>query len=812
MALFMDNSVLTTSDAKNLSLEEIFQKIFSSKTGLSSEDAKKRLEQFGKNEIVEKKSNLFLKFGFYFWGPIPWMIEIALILSALVSQWDDFWIILALLFLNVGVSFWEERKADHAIEALKQRLVQKAMVLRDNNWISVDSKELVPGDIARLRIGNFVPADVKIIEEDYVLADESSLTGESLPVEKHVSDIIFEGSIVNHGELTGIIVSTGMNTFFGHTAKLIQAAKAPSHLQEAIVKIGNFLTIFALVLVAIVFLVSLFRHENILEILQFSLILVVASIPVALPAVLSVTLAVGAIALAKKGAIVSKLAAIEELAGIDILCSDKTGTITKNQLSVAEIIGFNGFSEKDVLFSGVLASKKEDNDPIDNAIIEKAERENIFLETSKLKLVEFRSFDPITKKSEAIFEDNKGKKIIIAKGAPQSILALVQENKNNNKIMNFVEEFAKKGYRALGVAKKSGKSNWEICGLIALYDPPRIDSKETIQTAQSMGINVKMITGDHIAIAKETAKQVGLGTNIVQASSFINLSESEKTEIIENSDGFAEVYPENKFQIVEILQAKNHIIGMTGDGVNDAPALRKADAGIAVINATDAAKSVADIVFAQQGLSTIIDSIKESRKIFQRMTNYAIYRIAETIRILIFVSLSIIVFNFYPVSAVIIVLLAILNDVSIMTIAYDNVKYSDKPERWNMQSLLGVATFLGIIGVFTSFTVLYIGLEILKLPLATLQTFIYLKLSIAGHFLIFAARTKKGFWTVKPSKILLAAVLGTQTIATIIAVYGILLAPIGWNLAAIVWALAISSFLITDFLKTRFYKIFEQNP
>ena len=424
------------------------------------------------------------------------------------------------------------------------------------------------------------------------------------------------------------------------------------------------------------------------------------------------------------------------------------------------------------------------------------------------KVTYFKPFDPISKRTEATVEANDGTKFKVAKGAEQAILSLVADKEAvGTDVAAIVDSFASKGYRALGVAKTDEKGKWQFIGLVALYDPPREDSAETLKAAQSMGVHVKMVTGDHIAIAKEIAKQVGLGTNIVTASAFVDKEASEAARVVENADGFAQVFPEHKYRIVELLQGRSHIVGMTGDGVNDAPALKKADAGIAVAGATDAAKSAADIVFTKLGLSVIIDAIKESRKIFQRMTNYAIYRICETIRVLFFITASIVIFNFYPVTPLMIVLLAILNDIPIMTIAYDNVKYSSQPEKWNMRILLGIATFLGIIGVFSSFGLLYIGRELLHLSTETLQSFIYLKLSVAGHLALFVARTKGPFWSVKPAKILLFTVILTQLTATLITVYGILLPAMGWSLAGLVWGYALALFLVTDFLKVRFYKL-----
>jgi H+-transporting ATPase len=800
---------MSTQEAKRISVEELLRKLSSGKSGLSAKDAKDRLQKYGPNDIPEKKVNPFIRFLKYFWGPIPWMIEIAAVLSAVIHHWEDVWIITALLLLNAVVGFWQENKADNAIELLKQKLALKAHVCRDGKWQEVDAQELVRGDVVRIRLGDIVPADIKLMNGNYLLVDESALTGESLPAERHVSDVAYAGSIIRQGEMDALVVATGLNSYFGKTARLVEeAGGSRSHFQKAIIKIGDYLIALAVSLVAIMFLVALFRHESILETLQFALVLIVAAIPVALPAVLTVTMAVGATALAKKEAIVSRLVAIEEMAGMDVLCSDKTGTITKNELTTTEVKPFQGFVENDVLVYGTLASRKEHQDPIDNAIISKAESSRAVAGAlASFRITNFHPFDPISKRAEATIENAHRKSFKVSKGAPQVILALVANKETDAKVNDQVDALAAKGYRSLGVARTDVHGKWQFVGIIPLYDPPREDSAETIKTAQSMGVQVKMVTGDHIAIAKEIASEMKLGTNILPSSAFLDKPDREAERAVENADGFAEVFPEHKYRIVELLQAKGHIVGMTGDGVNDAPALKESDAGIAVAGATDAAKSAADIVLTKPGLSVIIDAIKESRKIFQRMDNYSIYRIAETIRVLFFITFSIIVFGFYPVTALMIVLLALLNDAPIMTIAFDNVKYSNQPEKWNMRSVLGIATFLGLIGVVSSFLILYIGQDVFHLSREVLQSFIYLKLSVAGHLTVLVARTKGHFWSVKPAKQLLAAVIGTQTVATLITVYGILLPAMGWGLALFTWAYALIAFVITDLLKLPAYRL-----
>jgi H+-transporting ATPase len=805
----MNQNSLTTEEAKKADIGELLKKLAVDQKGLSSSEAEKRFQQYGSNEIQEKKANPLKKFLGYFWGPIPWMIEAAVIMSAVIQRWPDFGIILTLLMVNAIVGFWQEHKAGNAIELLKQRLAINARVLRDGKWQEMPAGELVPGDIARLRLGDIIPADVKLIDGDYLLTDESALTGESLPVEKHLSDVGYASSIVKQGEMNALVVNTGTRTFFGKTTKLVEEAKTPSHFQKAISKIGDYLIFLAICLVIVIFLVSIFRGQNILEIIQFALILTVASIPAALPAVLSVTMAIGAIALAKKEAIVSKLVAIEEMASMDVLCSDKTGTITKNALTLGGTKPYAEFTEYDVLLFSALASREEDQDPIDKAILTKTKSTSaIAAKIERAKVTSFKPFDPVVKRTEATVQGEDGSQFKVAKGAPQAILALAEDKKSiNDKLTEDVDEFAKKGYRALGVARTNKENKWQFAGLISLFDPPREDSAQTIKTAQSMGVSVKMVTGDHIAIAKEISSQVNLGNNIVLPAAFLDKPDGQAQRVVEEAEGFAEVFPEHKYRIVELLQEKGHIVGMTGDGVNDAPALKKANAGIAVEGATDAAKSAADLVLTKPGLSVIIDAIKESRKIFQRMTNYGTYRIAETIRVLLFMTAAIVIFQFYPVTALMLVLLALLNDLPIMTIAYDSVKYSNTPEKWDMRTLLGIATFLGIIGVFSTFGILYIGLIVLELNPLVLQSFIYLKLSVAGHLTVFVARTKGPFWSVKPAKPLLFAVIVTQLVATLITVYGILLPAMGWGLALLVWGYALALFVMTDFAKVYLYRL-----
>jgi H+-transporting ATPase len=801
-------------DAKDnlqtLPVSEVEKKLSSSPDGLTQAEAQKRLTQYGPNEIAEKKTNELLRFLSYFWGPIPWMIEAAVILSAAARHWPDFGIILLLLLANALVGFWEEHQAGNAIAALKATLAIKARVKRDGKWVDPAARELVPGDAIRLRLGDIVPADARLLDGDEISVDQSALTGESLPATRKSGDAVFSGSIVRRGEIGALVYATGGKTYFGKTAELVETAVTVSHFQKAVLKIGNYLIVLALVLVAVIVGLGIYRGEPILTLLQFSLVLTVAAIPVAMPTVLSVTMAVGARLLAKKQAIVSKLVAIEELAGVDVLCADKTGTLTQNKLTLGDPFCLDGITAEQLILAGALASEAANNDTIDLAVIGGLKDKEAL---KPYQISHFTPFDPVHKRTEAPVKGADGKTFKVTKGAPQVILALsANAAAVKPAVDKAVDDFAARGFRALGVARADGDGKWRLLGVLPLFDPPRVDAKSTTATAAEMGVKIKMVTGDALAIAREMAKTLGMGSNILDANTLGDSKTDETAAVaktIEDADGFAQVFPEHKFHIVDVLQKHGHIVGMTGDGVNDAPALKKADCGIAVSGATDAARAAAAIVLLTPGLSVIIEAIKESRKIFQRMNSYAIYRIAETLRVLLFMTLAIVVFKFYPLTAIMIVMLALLNDGAILSIAYDNVIYRMKPEAWDMRTVLGISTVLGIVGVISAFGLFYLGERVFHLDRAHIQTLMYLKLSVAGHLTIFLTRTRGPFWSIRPARILLLAVVGTQTLATLIAVYGLFMTPLGWGWALFVWGYALVWFLVNDRVKLLAYRFFD---
>lgn len=858
-------------DYEKLSVDETIEALQTDKAkGLSSAEAAKRLQQYGYNEIPEKEESTLHRVLRRFWGPIPAMIEVAALLSAAVRRWEDFIIIMILLFTNAFIDFWQESKALNALKVLKEKLAKKALVLRDGEFKTIDARDLVPGDIIKIKIGDLIPADVKLIEGDFIQADQSALTGESLPVGKKVGDIAYSNSIVKQGEMLSVVTGTALNTFFGKTVALVARAQREekSHFQKAVVHIGNYLIIITVFLAAIILVTAMFRHENMIEILRFTLVLTVAAIPVALPAVLSVTMAVGAMHLARKQAIVSRLVSIEELAGVDVLCSDKTGTLTKNRMTVSDPVAFYGHTVGQLMLYAALASSEENKDPIETPIFEYLKKAGQVEEFRQYQQVKFTPFDPVSKRTEAVVQSGD-RRFVVTKGASQVILELCGEQVDGREILERVEDFAEKGFRTIGVAiRQPDDEHYEFIGLIPLFDPPREDSKETIEEAKRLGLDIKMVTGDNVAIAKHIADILGVGGNILDArdlkgannkellllgeiitraiyrrlapgateedarrvaaaivkelerelegvklpKGYVRRHESEIIEVIEDADGFAQVFPEDKYLIVDKLQKAGHIVGMTGDGVNDAPALKKADAGIAVSGATDAARAAADLVLLAPGLSVIVDAVKGARVTFERMKSYSIYRIAETIRVILFMTASIVIFNFYPVTAIMIIILAFLNDLPILAIAYDRTRVDAKPVKWNMGEVMSISTVLGILGVISSFGIFYIAEEYMHFSEPVVQSFIFLKLAVAGHLTIFITRTEDRFWRrPHPAPVLLWAAVLTKVLATLFVVYGWFVAPIGWKYALLVWGYAIAWFVINDFVKIWTYRLLRKD-
>jgi H+-transporting ATPase len=778
--------------------------------GLDDAEVEARRARYGANALEEKHTSALRKLLSFFWGPIPWMIEAAALLSALAHRWEDLAIIATMLLINAGVGFFEEHKADSAIEALKARLALRARVLRAGAWREIAADALVPGDVVLVRLGNVVPADLSLRGEGFLSVDQSALTGESLPVDRKAGEEAYSGSIVRMGEMKAVVTATGMRTFFGRTARLVQTAGARSHFQQAVLRIGNFLIAVTCALVVLILLVALHRHAPLVETLLFVLILTVAAIPVALPAVLSVTMAAGASRLAGMKAIVSRLVSIEEMAGMDVLCSDKTGTLTRNELSVGQPVLADARDGAELLTWAALASRAEGGDAIDEAVRAALPGKEAL---SGYETLSFTPFDPVRKRTEARVRRGR-QELLATKGAPQVVLELAGLAPEARRVLDAkVEELAAHGYRTLGVARGDEGGAWRFLGLLPLSDPPREDAASAIAEARRMGLSVKMVTGDHVAIAREIAGELGLGGRIAPAAEIFGDGGRIDERRLEAIDGLAQVFPEHKFQLVKALQEGGHIVGMTGDGVNDAPALKQADMGIAVSGATDAARAAADLVLTAPGLSVIARAVEEARRIFERMTSYAVFRIAETVRVLLFMTLSILLFDFYPVTAVMIVLLAILNDLPIMAIAYDNAQVAPRPVRWDMPRVLGLSTVLGVAGVVASFLVFWFARVRLGLPEDVVRTVIFLKLLVAGHLTIYLTRNAGPIWQRPwPSWKLLVATEATQVVGTLAAVYGWFVTPIGWGWALAVWGYALAWFLVNSVIKMGTYRLMSAGP
>ena len=794
--------------------------------GLSSAEAAQRLATDGPNALVEKKTSFAAKLLGHFTGPIAYMIEAAAVVSAVIGHWDDFVIIAALLLFNAALEIWQDHKASDALAALKRGLAPEATALRDGKWQTVAAATLVPGDIVRVRLGVIVPADLRFVAGDYAAIDQAALTGESLPVSKKIGDEAYSGSVVKQGQMTGVVIATGANTFFGRTAKLVAGAGAVSHAQKAMFEIGNFLIALAVGLALIMVTVKVYHDivisddwdvADALGILQFVLVLLVASIPVAMPAVFSITMALGALALSKEKAIVSKLSAIEEMAGVDILCSDKTGTLTKNQLTLGDPILFAAKEPRECILAAALASTAEDRDAIDTAVLA-ALTDPKALEA--YKLVKFTPFDPVSKRTQALVTAPDGKTIAVTKGAPQVIAALAHLAPDAaQRAKRTVDELAAKGSRALAVARsEDGGNTWSLLGILPMFDPPRDDSKATIEKARQKGVEVKMVTGDDTAIAIETARLLGMGTHIIPAADAFpkdmdpNNVPPNIAEAIERADGFARVFPEHKYAIVKALQARGHLVAMTGDGVNDAPALKQADCGTAVSGATDAARGAAALILTAPGLSVINSAIDEARRIFARITSYTIYRVALTMDIMFVVVLSTIFFNFVPLSAAMIVIMSLLDDVPIMTIAYDHTSVSEKPIRWQMSRLLSVSAVLGLFSIVQSFGLLLIGIRVLLHPHlqslfglssdSQLQTMMFLQLVAGGHLLLFVTRTERWFFLPPfPAASLFFAIVLTQLVAILMCGFGWLVPAIPWTLIGWVWAYNVAWMFILSIVR-----------
>jgi len=669
-----------TSEYQEASIEETIRLLETSPNGLTQSEAQKRIGRFGRNEVVEKEKNPVLDFLSHYWGPMPWLLESAMVLSYVLGHYLELVVVFGLLTLNAIIGFVHTRSSRRALGLLKKRLAVKARVLRNGEWKIQDARDLVPGDIIGIGLGDLVPADAKVLGDGRVSVDQSALTGESLPASVREPGIVYSSSVVQRGEARSIVVNTGANTYFGKTAQLVRIAKPVSHQEQimmAVVKYMMYLSTAALIMIVAD---AALVHADIISMLNLALTFLLGAVPVALPAVFAVVLSVGAIELTKKGALVTRLDSIEDAASMELLCLDKTGTITQNKLSISEPMSFQGFKKEDVALTASLASREETKDVIDLTVIEYVRAAGI--DTSAYRQISFTPFDPATKRSEAVI-DRKGERFKVTKGAPQVIMSICRSisEETRTQANKIVEELSQKGYRTIAVATSEGdaSNSFRLVGFLPLADPPRPDSKSVIEELRTLGVTPKMLTGDNIAVAKEIARQVSIGDKIYRMSDLASLSEAEQARILDEYDGFAQIYPEDKYRIVKLLQSRGHMVGMTGDGVNDAPALRQAEVGVAVSNSTDVAKASASIVLTEPGTQQIIEAIKTSRQIYQRMLTWVINKVTKVIQLVGLLTLGYFWLHGALVSVLGMVLIVFSNDFITMSLATDNVKYTSSP-------------------------------------------------------------------------------------------------------------------------------------
>ncbi len=807
----MDLQKKATNDYKGMSSEDAASALGSGKDGLSEAEAADRISRFGPNEIKEKKKNPVRQFFKRYWGPMPWLLEFAMVLTVFVRHYTEGILIFVLLTVNAVIGFVQSRNSQKAVELLKKQLQIQTKVLRGGRWVLRDAKDIVPGDILNLKLGDLVPADVFVLEGE-VSADASALTGESLPQDIHPKDVMYSGSIVKRGEARCLVVNTAANTYFGQTVSLVQIAKPKSKQQELMFSIVKYMMYLGVAASAVVTCYAIVLHKDIMSIMSLIIVFLMGAIPVALPAVMTIVQAVGALDLSKKGVLVTRLDSIEDASSIDTFCFDKTGTITQNRLAVTDCRAFGTYEKTDVAKLAALASKAEEMDAIDTAILSYADSLKISMDgCSQLS---YQPFNPANKRTEATAHIEKDT-LRILKGAPQIILRLC--GKTNEKaaqeINRTVDEFSAKGYRTIAVAvcgdtEPQRNANCKFVGLLALSDPPRPDSGAMIQRIKDLGIRPFMLTGDNRAIASEIAGQVGIGTRIHSAKELDGLSGEEQLKLIENSDGFAEVYPEDKFKIVRLLQEAGHMVGMTGDGVNDSPALKQAELGTAVSAATDVAKASASVVLTKPGLSEIIDTIRVSRQTYQRMLTWVINKITKVVEVVVLFTAGYFWLHNMLISLLGMSLLVFANDFVTMSIATDNVTSTKSPNLWNLKSIISSSMVLGVFFALEDLLVAYLGVNYFHLPYASLCTLVMLSLVFNTQFRILTVRERGHFWASFPSKKLFLISLAAIVAFALIGVFGNIVPVLLWNQVLILLGIGAAFMVLIDFVKYGLFRKF----
>jgi H+-transporting ATPase len=780
-------------------------------TGLTHAEVDLRRKDHGYNEVAEEKDRPVLKFIGKFWGISAWMLELIMVLSAVLGKYSDLAMVSALLVINAVLSFLQERRAAGVVETLRRRLQVSARVRRDSSWQVTPARELVPGDIVRVRSGDIIPADVKLLTGSLTV-DQSALTGESKDANKTPGEALSSGSVVRRGEGNGVVILTGAKTYFGRTTELVQKARPILHIEAVVAKVVQWLFVIVSALLVVVIVLSLIRGAPLIEMIPLMLVLLMSAVPVALPVMFTVSMAVGSKELAKRGVLVTRLSAAEDAATMDVLCVDKTGTITMNQMAVTGVIPLEHATETDVLFAGALASREANQDPIDLAFLAAARERHIFDGLPNVARVSFAPFDAKNRRTEAVVEQN-GQRQRVIKGAVRTVAEGCGLQASSIEALEAqVSESALKGYRTLAVARGPETGTPALLGLVTLYDPLRPDAKQLIAELRGLGIPVKMLTGDALAVAREIAQGVGLPNirRVEDLKAAAAQAGNEAVDLLAGADGFAEVYPEDKYIVVQHLQAANHVTGMTGDGVNDAPALRLAEVGIAVSTATDVAKGAASVVLTEPGLINIVALVEQGRTIYQRVLTWIINKISQTILTAAFVAIAFVVTGKFVVSAFVMLMLVFMLDFAKIALATDNVRPSKKPETWNIGGFIAVSVALGVAMVAETLLLLWIGWS--HFGLATnnnaLYTFSFLMLLYFAVFTVVSARERHWFWATPPSKILLSALAVDALMGTVVTLVGLpgLMPLPGWQMLAIFVYSMVACLGVNDALKVGMIK------
>lgn len=795
-----------TLEYKKMEISATLKQLEASESGLSAKEAASRVAKFGYNEVAQKKENVWAELFSHFWGPIPWLLEIATLLCFFVGDSVDALVLALLVVVNGLVAFYNEHDSKKALEILKSKLTIKTRVLRDNEWKTADARELVPGDIIMIGLGDVVPADAKIISGT-ISADQAALTGESLPVEVHEGDIIYTGSIVKRGEVKCVVINTAMRTYFGKTVELVNIAKPKSKTEEIMFTLSKNVSYIGAFLFVIILVYALHTHATLVTMATFAILFIGGGVPAALPMMFTISQAKGATDLSKKNILVTKLDSLESAASVEVVCLDKTGTITMNELEVSEAASLSNASDIEVLALAALASSEGSKDAIDSAIIRYAKSKGAKLQGCSQ--VSYKPFEPETKRAQGIVKQN-AKKFAVVKGAPQTIISLCKGASKAQKaaLAKKVDALSKKGCRALAVAKsQNGKfDRLSLVGVIGLGDPLRPDSKDTIAALREAGIKPIMLTGDNFAVAREIAMQAGIGKNIVRISEIKALPENKQADAVLACDGIAEIYPEDKFWVVKLLQKKGKLVGMTGDGVNDAPALKQAELGIAVSNSTDVAKAAASMVLTEPGTKGILDSVRVSREAFQRMLTWTLKKISRAIQFMLLLMVGFVLFQDIVISITGMMFLMIINDFLTMTLAIDNSRATKTPNMWDLKGITRASVFVGTIFFIIGLAVLLLGVHVFNLGLSGIQTLMLVALVFTGQLGIYIVRERGHFWQSWPHKYVAFAIWLAIVLVSLLAVYGIGVDKLPAKEVGITFAICAVALIVADLPKYWIYK------